>query len=94
MIYHFSNFEENSQFIIHTLNIDVLVTALGCLEHIRESINVQFEVGLYAKNSLRLKTPEKDKTAQTVLGNMGLSDVVKEEGFKVIEKFVYTLYGN
>ena len=43
---------------------------------------------------LPLKTPEKDKTAQTVLGNMGLSDVVKEEGFKVIEKFVYTLYGN
>ena len=31
----------------------MLVIALGCLEHITESINLWLEVGLYAKNSLR-----------------------------------------
>ena len=31
----------------------MLVIALGCLEHIPESINLWLEVGLYAKNSLR-----------------------------------------
>ena len=30
-----------------------MVIALGCLEHIPESINLWLEVGLYAKNSLR-----------------------------------------
>ena len=53
MISHFSDFEENSQVIIHTLNVDVLVTALGCLELINKSINIWLEVGLCAKNSLR-----------------------------------------
>ena len=113
----------------------MLVIALGCLEHIPESINLWLEVGLYAKNSLRyidvrklfnklgkdlcralpafhvfagsdytaafsrkgkihpLKTLEKDKTAQTVFGDMGFSDDIQEEEFKVIEKFTCTLYG-
>ena len=113
----------------------MLVIALGCLEHIPESINLWLEVGLYAKNSLRyidvrklfnklgkdlrralpafhdftgsdniaafsrkgkihpLKTLEKDKTAQTVFGDMGFSDDIQEEEFKVIEKFACALYG-
>ena len=45
--------EENSKVIIRTSDTDVLVIALGCLEHIPESINLWLEVGLYAKNSLR-----------------------------------------
>ena len=40
-----------------------------------------------------LKTLEKDKTAQTVFGDMGFSDDIKEEEFKVIEKFTCALYG-
>ena len=113
----------------------MLVIALGCLEHIPESINLWLEVGLYAKNSLRyidvsklfnklgkdlcralpafhlftgsdytaafsrqgkirpLKTLEKDKTAQTAFGDMGFSDDIQEEEFKVIEKFTCILYG-
>ena len=43
----------NSKVIIHTSDTEVLLIALGCLEHIPESIKVCFEVGLYAKNSLR-----------------------------------------
>ena len=43
--------EENSKVIIHTSDTDVLVIALGCLEHIPESINLWLEVGLYAKKS-------------------------------------------
>ena len=113
----------------------MLVIALGCLEHIPESINLWLEVGLYAKNSLRytdvrklfnklwkdlcralpafhvftgsdytaassrkgkirpLKTLVKDKTLQTVFGDMGFSDEIEEEEFKVVEKFTCTLYG-
>ena len=112
----------------------MLVIALGCLEHIPESINLWLQVGLYAKNSLRyidvrklfnklgkdlcrslptshvfagsdytaafprkgkirpLKTLEKDKTAQTVFGDMAFSDDIQEEEFKVIKKFTCTLY--
>ena len=40
-----------------------------------------------------LKTLEKDKTAQTVFGDMGFSDDIQEEEFKVIEKFACALYG-
>ena len=40
-----------------------------------------------------LKTLEKNKTAQTVFGDMGFSDHKQEEEFKVIEKFTFTLYG-
>lgn len=42
---------------------------------------------------LPLNTSEKDKTAQTVLGDMGLFYVI-QKGFKVIEKFAYALHGN
>ena len=126
--------EENSKVIIRTSDTDVLVIALGCLEHIPESINLWLEVGLYAKNSLRyidvrklfnklgkdlcralpafhvftgsdytaafsrkgkirpLKTLEKDKTVQTVFGEIGFSDDIREEEFKVIEKFTCALY--
>ena len=126
MIYHL---------IIRTSDTDMLVIALGCLEHIPESINLWLEVGLYAKNSLRyidvrklfnklwkdlcralpafhvftgsdytaassrkgkirpLKTLVKDKTLQTVFGDMGFSDEIEEEEFKVVEKFTCTLYG-
>lgn len=42
---------------------------------------------------LPLSTSEKDKTAQTVVGDMGLSYGI-QKGFKVIEKFAYALYGN
>ena len=132
MIYHLTILEENSKVIIRTSDTDVLVIALGCLEHIPESINLWLEVGLYAKNSLRyidvrklfnklgkdfcralpafhvfagsdytavfsrkgkirpVKTLEKDKTAQTVFGDMGFSDDIQEEEFKVIEKFTCT----
>ena len=125
----------NSKVIIHTSDTEVLLIALGCLEHIPESIKVCFEVGLYAKNSLRyidirklfnklgkdlcralpafhvftggdytavfsrkgkvrpLKTLEKDKTTQTVFGDMGFSPDIRKEEFKVIEKFTCTLYG-
>ena len=38
-----------------------------------------------------LKTFEKDKTAQTVFGDMRFSDIQEEE-FKVIEKFTCALY--
>ena len=44
---------ENSQVKIRTSDTDVLVIALGCLEHLPESINACLEIGLYAKNSLR-----------------------------------------
>ena len=113
----------------------MLVIALGCLEHIPESINLWLEVGLYAKNSLRyidvrklfnklgkdfcralpafhvfagsdytavfsrkgkirpVKTLEKDKTAQTVFGDMGFSDIHEEE-FKVVKKFTCALFAN
>ena len=40
-----------------------------------------------------LKTLEKDKTAQTVFGDIGFSDDIQEEEFKVIEKFACALYG-
>ena len=40
-----------------------------------------------------LKTLEKDKTAQTPFGDMGFSDDIQEEEFKVIEKFTCALYG-
>ena len=135
MIYHLTVLEENSQVIIRTSDIDVLVIALGCLEHIPKSINLWLEFGLYAKNSLRyidvrkllnkpgrdlcralpafhvftgseftaaflrkgkirsLKTLEKDKTAQTVFGDMEFSEDIQEEEFKVIEKFTCALYG-
>ena len=104
----------------------MLVVAIGCLEHIPESINLWLELRLYAKNSLRYidvrklfnklrkdlyraltafhvltgsaytaalsrkgkihpsKTLEKDKTAQTVFGDMGFSDDIQEQEFKVI----------
>ena len=135
MIYHLTILEENSQVIIRTSGIDVLVIALGFLEYIPESINLWLEFGLYAKNSLRyidvrkllnklgrdlcralsafhvltgseytaaflrkgkirsLKTLEKDKTAQTVFGDMEFSAGIQEEEFKVIEKFTCALYG-
>ena len=135
MIYHLTILEENSKVIIRTSDTDVLVIALGCLEHIPESINLWLEVGLYAKNSLRyidvrklfnrleedlsralpalhvftgsgytaafsrkgkirpLKILEKDKTAQIVFGDIGFSDDIQEEEFRVIEKFTCTLYG-
>ena len=41
----------------------------------------------------QLKTVEKDKTAQTVFGDMGFSNDIQEEEFKVIEKFTCALYG-
>ena len=53
MIDHLTSLKENIKVIIHTSDTDVLVTALDCLEHKPESINVWLEVGLYAKNSLR-----------------------------------------
>ena len=126
--------EENSKVIIRTSDTDVLVIALGCLEHIPESINLWLEVGLYAKNSLRyidvrklfnklgkdlcralpafhvfagsdytaafsrkgkirpLKTLEKDKTAQTVFGDMGFSDDIQEVKFKVTKMSTCTRY--
>ena len=34
-----------------------------------------------------LKTFQKDKTAQTVFRDMGFSDNIQEEEFKIIEKF-------
>ena len=40
-----------------------------------------------------LKTFQKDKTAQTVFGDMGFSVNIQEEEFKVIEKFNCMLYG-
>ena len=40
-----------------------------------------------------VKTLRKDKTAQTVFGDMWFSDDIQEEEFKVIEKFTCTLYG-
>ena len=39
------------------------------------------------------KTVEKDKTAQTVFGDMGFSNDIQEEEFKVIEKFTCAPYG-
>ena len=39
------------------------------------------------------KTLEKDKTAQTVFGDMGFSDDIQEQEFKVIENFACALYG-
>ena len=45
--------EKNSKVIIRTSDTDVLVIALGCLEHIPEYINLWLEVGFYAKKSLR-----------------------------------------
>ena len=46
------------------------------------------------KGKLRpLKTLEKDKTAQTVFGDMGFFEDIQEEKFKVIEKFTCALYG-
>ena len=53
MIYHLTSLVENIKVIIRTSDTDVLVTALGCLEHKPESINIWLEVGLCAKNSLR-----------------------------------------
>ena len=41
-----------------------------------------------------LKTLERDKTAPTVFGDMGFSDDIQKEEFKVIEKFTCALYGN
>ena len=134
MIYHLTSLEENIKVIIRTSDTDVLVTALVCLEHKPESINIWLEVGLYAKNSLRyidvrklfnklgkdlcralpafyvftgsdytsafsrkrkirsLKTFQKDKTAQTVFGDMGFSDNIQGEEFKISEKFNCALY--
>ena len=108
----------------------MLVIALGCLEHIPESINLWLEVGLYAKNSLRyidvrklfsklgkdlcralpafhvfvgsdytapfsrkgkirpLKTLEKDKTAQTVFGDMGFSDDIHVQSLKSLKSLL------
>ena len=40
-----------------------------------------------------LKTLEKDKTVQTVFGDMEFPDDIQEEEFKVIENFTCTLYG-
>ena len=135
MVYHLTFFEEKNKVIIRTSDTNMLVIALGCLEHIPESINLWFEVGFYDKNSLRyidvriifnklgkdlcrafpafyvytgsdhtatfsrkgkthpLKILEKDKTVQTVFGNMGFSDDIQEEKFKVIEKVTCALYG-
>ena len=53
MIHHLTILEENSKIIICTSDTDMLVIALGCLEHIPEPVNLWFEVGLNAKNSLR-----------------------------------------
>ena len=53
MIHHFTILKEDSEVIIYTSDTDVLLIALGWLDHIRESINVWVEVGLYAKNSLK-----------------------------------------
>ena len=53
MIYHLTNLEENSKIINRTLDTDVLVKVLDCLEHIPESTNIWLEVDIYAKNSLR-----------------------------------------
>ena len=53
MIYHLTILKENSKVLIRTSDTHVLVIALGCLEHVPESINLWLEVGLYAKNSLR-----------------------------------------
>ena len=40
------------------------------------------------KGNIRpLKTFQKDKTAQTVFRDMGFSDNIQEEEFKIIEKF-------
>ena len=108
----------------------MLVIALGCLEHIPESINLWLEVGLYAKNSLRytdvrklfnklgkdlyralpafhiftgsdytaafsrkgkigpLKTLEKDKTAQTVFGDMEFSDDIHVQNLKSLKSLL------
>ena len=130
MIYHLTILEENSKVIIRTSDTDVLVIALGCLEHIPESINLWLEVGLYAKNSLRyidvrklfnklgkdlcralpafhvfagsdytaafsrkgkirpLKTLEKDKTAQTVFGDMGFSDDIHVQSLKSLKSLL------
>ena len=135
MIYHLTILAENSKVVVRTSDTDALVIALGCLEHIPESIHVWLEVGLYAENSLRyldvrklfnklgrdlcralptfhvftgsdytaafsrkrknrpLKTLERDKTAPTVFGDMGFSDDIQKEEFKVIEKFTCALYG-
>ena len=40
-----------------------------------------------------LKALKKDKTAQTVFGDMGFCDDIQEEELKVIEKFTCALYG-
>ena len=53
MIYHLTFLEEKNKVIIRTSDTNVLAIALSCLEHIPESINLWFEVGLYDKNSLR-----------------------------------------
>ena len=53
IIYHPTCLEENSKVIIRTSDTDMLVIALGCLQHIPEFINVLLEVGLFVKNSLR-----------------------------------------
>ena len=39
-----------------------------------------------------LNTLEKDKTAQTVFGDMGFSDDIQEEEFKILEKFTCALH--
>ena len=39
-----------------------------------------------------IKTLVKDKTSQTVFGDMGYSDEIQEEEFKVVEKFTCTLW--
>ena len=39
-----------------------------------------------------LKTLEKDKTAQTVFGDIGFSDDIQEEELKVTKKFTSTRY--
>ena len=53
MIYHVTILEEKSKIIIRTLDTDVLVIVLVCLEHIPVSLKLWLEVDLYAKNSLR-----------------------------------------
>ena len=40
-----------------------------------------------------LKALEKDKTAQTVFGDMGFCDDIQEEELKVIENFTCAIYG-
>ena len=54
----------------------------------------EYTAAFSRKGKIRpLKTLEKDKTAQTVFGDMGFSDDIQEEEFKVNEKFPCTLYG-